>query len=179
MSEEWRPIPGHPGYEASSLGQIRSRWIVGGAHNRGRRLGPQWRIVRGSVNVYGYRQLAVLSETGSRSITAHILIAEAFHGPRPEEGWEVRHLNGVKLDLRAENLQWGTRTEQRLDDVRHGRHPNARKTHCKRGHPFDGANTYILPGSGSRACRACIRARQAASSGIAPAQESLRHQRPA
>ena len=29
------------------------------------------------------------------------------------------------------------------------------KTECKRGHPFDEANTYIRPGDGARMCRAC------------------------
>lgn len=31
---------------------------------------------------------------------------------------------------------------------------NARKTHCKRGHPFDTQNTLKKQG-GARACRAC------------------------
>ena len=31
---------------------------------------------------------------------------------------------------------------------------NARKTACKRGHPFDGPNTYVDP-AGRRRCRAC------------------------
>lgn len=35
---------------------------------------------------------------------------------------------------------------------------NAAKTHCKRGHPFDEANTYLLP-NGRRACRACNNAK--------------------
>jgi WhiB family redox-sensing transcriptional regulator len=35
-------------------------------------------------------------------------------------------------------------------------HPNASKSHCKRGHPFDLANTYYAP-SGERRCRACLR----------------------
>lgn len=34
---------------------------------------------------------------------------------------------------------------------------NARKTECKRGHPFDEANTYLTP-SGGRECRTCSRA---------------------
>ena len=32
---------------------------------------------------------------------------------------------------------------------------NARKTHCKRGHPFSGDNLYVDPGRQSRHCRAC------------------------
>jgi hypothetical protein len=35
---------------------------------------------------------------------------------------------------------------------------NARKTHCKWGHPFTPENTYTKPGNGSRGCRICRRA---------------------
>jgi hypothetical protein len=44
------------------------------------------------------------------------------------------------------------------------RHPggpgwvNRAKTHCKRGHPFDGKNTYV-DRSGRRHCRICVKAR--------------------
>ncbi len=34
------------------------------------------------------------------------------------------------------------------------------KTHCPQGHPYDEANTYVLPGRGYRACRACHAERQ-------------------
>lgn len=34
-------------------------------------------------------------------------------------------------------------------------HPNAKKTHCPRGHKFTAANTYRT-GTGSRTCRACL-----------------------
>ena len=33
---------------------------------------------------------------------------------------------------------------------------NARKLYCKRGHPFDGTNTYVRP-NGHRNCRTCHR----------------------
>jgi WhiB family redox-sensing transcriptional regulator len=35
-------------------------------------------------------------------------------------------------------------------------HGNARKTHCRRGHPFTAANTYYSP-QGRRNCRICLR----------------------
>jgi WhiB family redox-sensing transcriptional regulator len=35
-------------------------------------------------------------------------------------------------------------------------HPHASKTHCKRGHRFDAANTYYAP-DGQRRCRTCLR----------------------
>jgi WhiB family transcriptional regulator, redox-sensing transcriptional regulator len=46
----------------------------------------------------------------------------------------------------------------------HGRqapdgHPQASKTRCKHGHPFDAANTYYTP-DGRRRCRTCLREAQ-------------------
>jgi WhiB family redox-sensing transcriptional regulator len=67
---------------------------------------------------------------------------------------------------------WGGQTEQTIRQLialdRAGRphgtrapasHPNARKTHCKRGHPFDAANTYYAP-DGQRRCSTCMRTAQ-------------------
>jgi WhiB family redox-sensing transcriptional regulator len=39
------------------------------------------------------------------------------------------------------------------------RHPQASKTHCKRGHPFTAENTYYTP-DGHRRCRTCLREAQ-------------------
>ena len=39
------------------------------------------------------------------------------------------------------------------------RHPQASKTHCKRGHPFTAENTYYTP-DGHRRCRTCLRQAQ-------------------
>jgi WhiB family transcriptional regulator, redox-sensing transcriptional regulator len=38
-------------------------------------------------------------------------------------------------------------------------HPNASKTHCKRGHRFSAENTYYTP-DGKRRCRTCLREAQ-------------------
>jgi WhiB family redox-sensing transcriptional regulator len=64
---------------------------------------------------------------------------------------------------------WGGQTEQTIRRLialdRAGRphghrvppgHPQASKTHCKRGHPFDAHNTYYTP-DGQRRCRTCLR----------------------
>jgi WhiB family redox-sensing transcriptional regulator len=40
-------------------------------------------------------------------------------------------------------------------------HPQASKTHCKRGHRFDAQNTYYAP-DGQRRCRTCLREAQPA-----------------
>ena len=40
--------------------------------------------------------------------------------------------------------------------------PPRQLTHCQHGHPFDEANTYVVPNTGIRRCRKCHNARQLA-----------------
>lgn len=56
------------------------------------------------------------------------------------------------------NVRWATRAEQNRNRRAHV-HPQARKTHCPAGHPYDEANTYVVPKTGHRLCRACARER--------------------
>lgn len=84
---------------------------------------------------------------------------EAFVGPRPE-GLEVRHLDGDPSNNVLSNLTYGTRSDQRMDDVRNGVHPTASKTHCPQGHPYSGDNLYVQKTDGARRCKICMRERQ-------------------
>lgn len=150
----WRAIPGVDNYEASSEGQIRSldRTItdsVGHVYFRpGKVLKP--------VNKAGYMFVSVKFNDGPRKSTrAHQLVCRAFHGLPPDPRMDVRHLNGDSTDNRPENLAWGTRSQNMHDRVRHGRHPNASKTHCKSGHEFSPENTITV--KTGRRCRACVR----------------------
>jgi hypothetical protein len=141
--EEWRPIPGWPGYSASSLGRIYS--------DRPWR-GTPGRILSGGFDRKGYRRVIVNDAPRRCERYVHHLVAEAFHGPRPV-GMDTRHLDGDKTNNSPTNLRYGSRSENELDKVRHGTHHNSRKTHCLRGHPFDADNTRIY--RGERVCRAC------------------------
>ena len=141
MGEEWRPIPGHEGYEASSTGAIRSL----------RRLTPH--VLRPWTHKTGH--LSVSLGRGHKH-TVHSLVALTFHGPRPA-GLDIRHLNSDPADNRPENLAYGTRSENQRDSVLAGTHPHAKKTHCPRGHEYTPENirpTAWANGIG-RACRSC------------------------
>jgi hypothetical protein len=95
-------------------------------------------------------------DDGQKTFLIHHLVADAYLPPKPSPRHELRHKNGDHSDNRAENLEWGTRSENTFDQVRDGVHNNASKTHCKNGHPFDEENT-IARGERGRRCLTCQR----------------------
>lgn len=163
LSENWLPVVGYEGiYEVSDLGRVRALPRID-AQGGNRRL----RVFKPSrMDAWGHRGVTLRRDGVIRSFYVHSLVLEAFVGPRPP-GMEGCHWNDVPDDNRLTNLRWGTRSENRLDIVRNGNDPNARKTHCLRGHPYSPENTYVY--AGRRHCRECqpiyqatYRARQAA-----------------
>ena len=126
--EEWRPIPGAAGYEASSLGRIRSS------------KSGSWRIKKPTMHTTGYLYVGLWIEGKQRSVKVHRLVGDAFFGPKPA-GLVTRHLDGTRTNNVVENLRYGTWSENHLDAVAHGTHWQTAKTHCKHGHPFDEVNT--------------------------------------
>jgi hypothetical protein len=153
-TEQWRPIPGYGDvYQVSSLGRVWSQ----------RRAGSAGGLLRQIVGADGY--MLVNPSHGGRQKMArvHLLVASAFHGPRPAGCRDIRHLDGDKLNNSAANLAYGTSSENAYDKVTHGMHHHAKKTHCPYGHPYDEANTYVRPSRPrARNCRACGLARDKA-----------------
>lgn len=83
-------------------------------------------------------------------------VSLALAGTTVPDDMDVDHLCRVTLCVRPDHLEVVThRTNvlrgESLQAI------NATKTHCPAGHPYDEANTYVMPGGG-RACRACNRA---------------------
>lgn len=103
VAEEWRPVVGYEGlYSVSNLGRVR-RDRAGGRYRAG--------AIRAIVlNIHGYPQAVLYRENVNKTFTVHGLVAAAFIGPRPD-GYEVNHLNGVKTDNRAENLEYATHAQ--------------------------------------------------------------------
>lgn len=111
----WKPILNFEGYEVSDDGKVRS-WKP----ERNNVPAPtEPRLLKFEIGSSGYYQLNLYSENGRKMCRVHVLVAEAFHGTRPE-GFVVRHLNGIRTDNRAANLRWGT-VQENNDDMRlHG-----------------------------------------------------------
>lgn len=119
--EEWRPVTGHPGYEVSSHGRVRSYRDKQGHPTREPRLMDLQR-----VQGYLYIKLGRSFQTA-----VHRLVAREFLGPTPP-GMECRHLDGNRENAALTNLAYGSRSENYHDRHAHGtdisgeRHGNAK-----------------------------------------------------
>ena len=117
MSEEWRDIPGHDGYQVSSLGRVRS--VDRESRYSDGRVG-KWpgRILKQKTTATGYNQV-LLSNGKCRSFQVHRLVAIAFHGPAPEGKPYVLHNDGTRNNNTPENLRWGDQQDNMDDMIRH------------------------------------------------------------
>lgn len=100
-------------------------------------------------------------------------VARLLLGLVPGDPREVLHACDNPGCINVEHLRAGTHAENQADMKHKGRARgghgsdgswrNAQKTHCKHGHVFDEANTYVetrTDGSIRRQCRACRAALQ-------------------
>lgn len=118
MTEIWKPVVGHTGYEVSNLGRVRSLDRIIEYRNRRGVLcfyKKQGRILRPGIASNGYPTVALYGVTR----TMHSLVIEAFIGPRLS-GMEVRHLDGKRTNCILDNLAYGTPADNRADSKRHG-----------------------------------------------------------
>lgn len=74
----------------------------------------------GSVFNNGYRYVTIGGLAGRLKIGLHVLVCETFHGPEPNDDYEVAHADGIKLNNEAENLSWKTPKGNAVDRERHG-----------------------------------------------------------
>ncbi len=113
---EWMIIPSFPLYEASTEGHIRRRREFARYATKGDPLKAH------KSKHTGYLQVSLGLGRGRRFIAqVHILVCEAFHGPRPSSGHEVAHWDGIRHNARPDNLRWATFEENEADKLRHGR----------------------------------------------------------
>jgi hypothetical protein len=118
-AERWRWVPGYEGlYLVSDHGRVWSmeRTVEYRPGVRGRRRG---RILKAHKIPDGHLFVALSRDRVVRQPKVHQLVLLAFVGPCPP-GQECRHLNGNPADNWVGNLCWGTRSENRMDAVRHG-----------------------------------------------------------
>lgn len=119
-AEEWRDIPEYVGrYQASDRGRIRSvpRKVVAGHPNRVRGITPH--ILKTHYTL-GYEAVTIRTNGKRKTERVHSLVASAFLGERPP-GHVVNHINLIKTDNRADNLEYITHRENVLHAHLYGR----------------------------------------------------------
>jgi len=157
--ESWLPVVGFESYyEVSDIGHVRSL-------RTGKIMSPS------TSNSGGYPQYIFTVDGKRIPKYAHHLVLEAFDSPRPG-GQEARHLDGDAANpaltdpAGKRRLTWGTSSENKFDEVRHGTHYEASRTHCDNGHEWSEENTRIrrYPDGTfkTRWCIECARIRSAA-----------------
>ena len=95
---ELRRIPSVIGYSATDSGDIYS-------HHRFEPF-----PLKQTLHTQGYKQVNLKTAKGFRTRLVHVLVLEAWIGPRPD-GMVTNHKNGDKTDNRLENLEYVTQTE--------------------------------------------------------------------
>lgn len=97
-AEEWLPVVGYEGmYEVSSKGRVRS---LPGSGRHGR-------MLRGNVDRWGYKRVALTKGRMAKAYMVHRLVAGAFL-PVPGVGVEIHHKDFNPSNNAADNLMWAT-----------------------------------------------------------------------
>ena len=114
-NEEWRDVKGYEGlYQVSSMGRVKSL----------ERKLPHWRggertvkecILKPGMDKGGYLRVVLCAGGKTRMFLVHRLVCEAFH-ENPDNKPQVNHINEIKTDNRACNLEWCTRKQ----NINHG-----------------------------------------------------------
>lgn len=132
MGEQWKPIEWAGGwYEVSCRGRVRSveRFVT---CSDGRRRRYRGRLIATDLNSNGYERVALSCANGRCRVFVHRLVADHFLEPDPDRP-QINHVNGDKLDNRAENLERCTHSENQ----RHASDTGLRHFKLTRGQALD------------------------------------------
>ena len=108
-NEEWRDVVGYEGlYQVSSEGRVKSleRKVPKGYGERT----VKERILKPKTDRYGYLNVGLYAGGKRKMLTVHRLVCQAFHENTSNKP-QINHINEIKTDNRASNLEWATARE--------------------------------------------------------------------
>ena len=95
--EIWKDIEGYEGlYQVSNMGRVKSLHF------------NKEKIIKPIKDKKGYLRISLSKNGKSKCFSIHRLVAKAFVDGY-EEGLDVNHINEIKTDNRAKNLEWCTK----------------------------------------------------------------------
>lgn len=117
--ETFKPVVGVPRYEVSNLGSVRGTTRLG------------VRMLRWDTTERYPRVCLMLVDGTKFTRRVHLLVLEAFVGPRPP-GMVARHKDDNPLKCQASNLEWGTQKENIDDKKKNGGYRNGEASHMSK-----------------------------------------------
>lgn len=126
--EFWKDIDGYEGlYQVSNMGNVRSfdREVLIKKEKCEYYETRKGKVLKQQTRRHGYKSIFLYKDGHRKTESIHRLVAEAFCIKRDGDT-EVNHINEIKTDNRASNLEWVTHTEnmnhgtaiQRRNDTR-------------------------------------------------------------
>lgn len=122
MQEIWKDVKGYEGYyQVSNLGRIKSI-----SRKSSNNMVTKEKIKKTWVTNIGYEYVNLCKDGGNKSYGVHILVLSAFVD-KPNDKYEVDHIDRNKLNNNLENLRWVTHKENMRSWI-----PFAEKHYCKK-----------------------------------------------
>jgi hypothetical protein len=109
---ETKEIEGYPNYLVSNDGKIYSK-------NYYRKPGELHEILT-RVRGKGYIGVTIYNHNKPKTFSVHRLVAQAFV-PNPKGYNQVNHINSIRSDNRAINLEWCTQSQNILHGYKYGK----------------------------------------------------------
>jgi hypothetical protein len=114
--EEWKDVVGYEGlYVVFNLGNIKSKDRI--LNNRWGAYTKKADKLVFPKNIEGYRKGNLCKDKICKSFSLHRIVATAFITNSTLKA-EVNHINGIRDDNRAENLEWCTKRENQCHSAR-------------------------------------------------------------
>ena len=119
FEEVWRDVVGREGfYIVSNMGRIYSLPRKSFSKTQNRLL--KGLMIKVTPNFYGYPVVYLYGEDLKHiNKSFHRIVAESFLGMPLNDLMEVNHINGIRNDCRAINLEWVTHSENVLHSYRY------------------------------------------------------------